>query len=156
MHNATYIFRGPRLAAVFVSILVAALAVALMSVRASVSEASGCTNASIAGAYGLTATGTIFGPNGTHSGIALVGRTVYDGHGGLTGTQTDSQDGSIERFTLAGTYSVQPDCTGTQSFTFRPGGEMVHADFVVVADSHAIFFVDTDPGVVLTVSATRQ
>jgi hypothetical protein len=98
-------------------ILVAALA--LVSVRASVSEASGCTNASIAGAYGLTATGTLFGPNGTRSGIALVGRTVYDGQGGLTGTQTDSIDGTMERVALAGTYAVQPDCTGSETFTFR-------------------------------------
>src|SRR5437899_449734 len=41
--------------------------------RANVSEASGCTNASISGAYGLTATGTLFGPNSTSGGIALVG-----------------------------------------------------------------------------------
>jgi hypothetical protein len=135
-------------------ILVAALA--LVSVRASVSEASGCTNASITGAYGLTATGTLFGPNGTRSGIALVGRTVYDGQGGLTGTQTDSIDGTMERVALAGTYAVQPDCTGSETFTFRPSGEVVHADFVVVAQSHAILFIDTDSGVMLTVTATRQ
>ena len=131
----------PRRAAVLPLILVAALA--LMSVRASVSDASGCTNASIAGAYGLTATGILFGPNGTRRGIALLGRSVYDGQGRLTGTQTDSIDGTIEQFTLAGTYAVQPDCTGSETFTFIPSGEVVHADFVVVAQSHAIVLIDT-------------
>jgi hypothetical protein len=33
---------------------------------------------------------------------------------------------------------------------------VVHADFVVVEQSHAILFIDTDPGVMLTVTATRQ
>jgi len=137
-------------------LLMVLAALTLASVRASVSEASGCTNASIAGAYGLTATGTLFGPNGTRSGIALLGRSVYDGQGRLTGTQTDSIDGTIEQFTLAGTYAVQPDCTGSETFTFIPSGEVVHADFVVVAQSHAIVFIDTDAGTMLTVRATRQ
>jgi hypothetical protein len=129
---------------------------ALASVRSSVSEASGCTNATIAGAYGLTATGTLFGPNGARSGIALLGRSVYDGQGRLTGTQTDSIDGTLEQFTLAGTYAVQPDCTGSEAFTFTSSGEVVHANFVVVAQSHAILFIDTDAGTLLTVTATRQ
>ena len=131
-------------------------ALALASPLTSVSEASGCTNASIAGAYGLTATGALFGPNGTRSGIALLGRSLYDGQGRLTGTQTDSIDGTIEQFTLAGTYAVQPDCTGSETFTFIPSGEVVHADFVVVAQSHAIILIDTDAGTMLTVTATRQ
>ena len=154
MLNLTHAARRTRWAAALALTLLALLA--LSSVRASVSEASGCTNASIAGAYGLTATGALFGPNSTRSGIALVGRTVYDGQGGLSGTQTDSIDGSIERVTLTGTYAVQSDCTGSETFTFRPSGEVVHADFVVVAQSHAILFIDTDSGTMLTVTATRQ
>jgi hypothetical protein len=101
-------------------------------------------------------TGAIFAPNGTRSDIALIGRTVYDGQGGLSGTQTDSIGGTFERDTLVGTYAVRPDCTGSETFTFSPSGEVVHADFVVVAQSHAILFIDTDPGVMLTVTATRQ
>ena len=154
MWNVRHTVRRPRWVAVLPLIFLAALALA--SPLASVSEASGCTNASIAGAYGLTATGILFGPNGTRRGIALLGRSVYDGQGRLTGTQTDSIDGTIEQFTLAGTYAVQPDCTGSETFTFIPSGEVVHAEFVVVAQSHAIAFIDTDAGTMLTVTATRQ
>jgi hypothetical protein len=154
MPNLKYTSHRARWTAVTALMVLAALAFA--SVRAGVSEASGCTNASIAGPYGLTATGTLFGPNSTHSGIALVGRSVYDGQGRLTGTQTDSIDGTIEQFTLAGTYAVQPDCTGSETFTFIPSGEVVHADFVVVAQGHTILLIDTDAGTMLTVTATRQ
>ncbi len=122
MWNVRHTVRSPRWTVVMPLMVLAALTLA--SVRASVSEASGCTNASIAGAYGLMATGSLFGSNGTPSGIALLGRSVYDGQGRLTGTQTDSIDGTIEQFTLAGTYAVQPDCTGSETFTFIPvGGE---------------------------------
>jgi hypothetical protein len=154
MWNAILVLRRPHwVAAPPLALLVV---LALISPQATVSEASGCTNATIAGAYGLTATGSIFAPSGTRSDIALVGRTVYDGQGGLSGAQTDSIDGTLERDTLAGTYTVRPDCTGSETFTFSPSGEVVHAEFVVVAQSHAILFIDTDPGVVLTVTATRQ
>jgi hypothetical protein len=154
MWNFRHTLRSPRWTVLMPLVVLAALALA--SVRVGVSEASGCTNASIAGAYGLTATGTLFAPNGSRSGIALVGRSVYDGQGRLAGTQIDSIDGTIERFTLTGTYAVQPDCTGSETFTFFPSGEVVHADFVVVAQSHAIAFIDTDAGTMLTVTATRQ
>jgi hypothetical protein len=154
MWLAKHAFRGGRL---IVVITITGLAVlTLASGRVGVTEASGCTNASIAGGYGLTATGAVFGPNGARSGIALVGRSVYDGQGRLTGTQTESVDGTVEQFTLAGIYAVQPDCTGSETFTFVPGGEVVHADFVVVAQSRAILFIDTDTGTMLTVTATRQ
>jgi len=133
-----------------------ATVLALLLRLATISEASACTNATIAGAYGLTATGAIFAPNGARGDIALLGRTLYDGQGGLTGMQIDSTDGTLERDTLAGTYTVRPDCTGSETFTFSPSGEVVHADFVVVEQSHAILFIDTDPGVMLTVTATRQ
>jgi hypothetical protein len=154
MWNVRRTVRSPRWTVATPLMVLAALTLA--SVRANVSEASGCTNASISGACGLTATGTLFGPNGTSSGIALVGRSVYDGQRRLTGAQTDNIDGALERDTLAGTYVVRPDCTGSETFTFSPSGEVVHADFVVVAQSHAIVFIDTDPGVMLTVTATRQ
>jgi hypothetical protein len=132
------------------------MVLALTLPRATVTEASGCTNATISGAYGLTATGAIFAPNGARSDIALVGRTVYDGQGGLSGTQIDSIQGTLEHDTLTGIYMVRPDCTGSETFTFSPSGEVVHADFVVVAQNHTVLFIDTDPGVMLTVTATRQ
>jgi hypothetical protein len=96
MWNVRHTPCRPRWAAVLPVILVAALA--LVSVRASVSEASGCTNASIAGAYGLTATGTLFGPNGTRSGIALVGRRPLSSNWTETYAKDSSQAGGVRRW----------------------------------------------------------
>ena len=39
---------------------------------------------------------------------------------------------------------MRPGWTGSETFTFRPSGEVVDADFVVVAGTQAIAFIDTN------------
>jgi hypothetical protein len=116
----------------------------------------GCTNGSLAGEYGFKGNGTVVLPNGTDADVATVGRTVFDGRGKLTGTDTSSFNGQIAHETSTGTYTVRPDCTGSETFTLSPSGTVVHADFVLVDKGQQAFFVDTDPGFVLTVTASRQ
>jgi hypothetical protein len=115
MRTFSVVQRQPRWAALLLVAPATVLAVLLPD--ATISQASACTNATIVGAYGLTATGAIFAPNGARADIALLGRTLYDGQGGLTGIQIDSTNGTLERDTLAGTYTVRPDCTGSETFT---------------------------------------
>jgi hypothetical protein len=136
---------------------VVGLAVGVSLVPLTVSEArdDGCSNATLSGAYGFKGNGSVVLPNGSKADVAVVGRTVFDGHGGLSGSDTNSFNGTITRETTTGTYHVNKDCTGSETFTSSSGNK-VNADFVIVENGREAFFIETDPGVVLTVTAERQ
>jgi hypothetical protein len=71
-----------------------------------------CTVAGRAGEYGYTWTGTMFFPTGAVPDTA-VGRNTFDEEGNFEATQTVSRGGTISQLTVKGTYTVNPDCTGT-------------------------------------------
>jgi len=141
---------------VMTAIVIMAL-IAAASLRAQTSDAAGCSEATITGSFGLTADGAGVNPNGSHSDIVFVGRTTYDGHGHLSGIERASVGGAVEPVeSLAGSYHVLADCTGSETFSFADTGQVVHADFVIVNQGAGIMFLDTDPGTLLTVRAVRQ
>jgi hypothetical protein len=73
-----------------------------------------CSNASLAGAWGYTETGTVIAPAPTGPvPAAAVGRYTFDRAGAFSGTQYSSTGGTINEDTKQGTYTVDPDCTGT-------------------------------------------
>jgi len=84
-------------------------------------QGSGCNNGTITGIYMFTITGQILTPPpaaGPATGVAL---TTFDGAGGLTQVDHVLHNGvsPVEAWRPAtGTYTVNPDCTGT--FTFYP------------------------------------
>ena len=125
-----------------------ALTICLGTSLASADDDSGCTAATIAGSYGTLLTGTIvgFGP------IAQVGVATYDGAGHWSRTETTNVNGNtfpIE--TIAGTYNVNADCTGSTQ------DEQGHAStFVIVNHGKEILVLVTDHGVVLTVDQKKQ
>jgi hypothetical protein len=145
-------WRRPLIATAVVS-----LAVGLSLIPLTVSEArdDDCSNTTLTGAYGFKGNGSVVLPNGTKADVAVVGRTVFDGRGGLSGSDTNSFNGTITRETTTGTYHVNKDCTGSETFTSSSGNK-VNADFVIVENGRKAFFIETDPGVVLTVTAERQ
>jgi hypothetical protein len=67
-----------------------------------------CTNASLAGNWVLNGAGTLI-TNGNHT--AEVQRLNFDGNGNMTGTLYTSNQGVLSNTTLAGTYTMNPDCT---------------------------------------------
>lgn len=71
-----------------------------------------CTMAGRAGDYALTWTGTmvLWSSAVPAAGVA---RTTFDDAGNVSGTQTVSKGGTIGKVTIKGTYTVNPDCTGT-------------------------------------------
>lgn len=71
-----------------------------------------CSNASLAGTWGYTETGTVVTPAGAVS-AAAVGRYTFDREGTFSGTQHSSVAGTISQDTKLGTYTVNPDCTAT-------------------------------------------
>jgi hypothetical protein len=102
-----------------------------------------CTAASLKGNYGFTASG--FFPNGAGDApIVASGVATLDGEGTATATITASFDGSVQTFPYTGTYSVNPDCTG--SITATPGSGLASFSIVVVRGGAEILGVDIDPG----------
>jgi hypothetical protein len=77
-----------------------------------------------------------------------VGVATFDGAGNFTQTDNVSINGfpAIVNRPGSGTYSVNADCTGTQ--TLNTGGMLLHNTFVIVGKQS--FSVQTDPGAVIT------
>ena len=103
-------------------------------------------NATLSGTYMSHGTGTVVGLGP----VSAVGTITYDGNGNLINPFTASVNGAIFRgVTQTGTYTVNPDCTGT----VVQGG--AHYDFVVAPDASTVFWIETDAGTVVTGTAVR-
>ena len=124
-----------------------ALAVAPQALKAAEPEAL-CPrqNATLVGTYMSHGTGTVVGVGQ----VAAVGTITYDGHGNLVNPFTLSVNGTVSTFTQSGTYTVNSDCTGT----VVQGGS--HYDFVVSPDASTVFWIETDPGTIITGTASRM
>jgi|SRR5450759_1381555 len=109
-----------------------------------------CSQRALSGHWAFRAEGT--GPFGP---FAVVGLQTFDRDGGLDAVEMLSAGGVTVPSHLHGTYTVGEDCTGTMRTTFDNGmsGTMY---FVVAAGGDQIYALETDPGVMLTVTFTRQ
>ena len=58
--------------------------------------------------------------------------------------------------TLAGTYTVNPDCTGTFTAQISPVRITTHVSFVIDDNGKEFQAIQTDPGVVVTGIGRRQ
>jgi hypothetical protein len=110
-----------------------------------------CSNATLQGSFGYTATGTLLSVPPPFAGpFGEVGRQTFDGRGNTDATATLSANGNVQKVTIQGTYIVNPDCTGTFTLNVSPLGVTAHADFVIDDDGVEIRTIGTDPGVVET------
>jgi len=110
-----------------------------------------CSNASLRGSFGYTGTGTLldsYVPPPLAGPFAEVGRQTFDGKGNTDATATLSANGNIVKVTIAGTYTVNPDCTGTMTLNVSPLGAIVHADLVIGGDGAELRAIVSDSGVV--------
>jgi len=71
-----------------------------------------CTLAGRSGDYAYTWTGTMVPASGPVP-AAAIGRSIFDEAGNMSASQTVSRGGTISQVTVKGTYTVNPDCTGT-------------------------------------------
>ena len=133
--------------------LAASLAQAGSSPRALAAE--GCGQRSLHGAYGYAFQGQVIPPGIPELDTAVAGRIVSDGTGGLLGYEWASTNGAQETVTFTGTYSIQPDCTGTAALV-NSNGRTDHITLGLVEGGQEFNFTVTDPGVVLTGLAARQ
>ena len=69
-----------------------------------------CTNATSAGTFGFTTSGTLILPTGP-APVAAVGAITFDLNGNATGNQDRSVGGAFAHETINGVLSVNHDCT---------------------------------------------
>ncbi len=105
-----------------------------------------CTTGTLKGQYVFTGRGFIEklepGVQRMHYGIF-----IFDGAGKFTGKQSSSRSGKIGREKLAGTYTMEADCSGTMSFGsyLNPGGQ-IHWDVYVTSDGRKGHMIRMDEG----------
>ena len=117
--------------------------------------AEGCGLQSLRGGYGFAFEGQVAPSAAAEFDLAGAGRILFDGHAGLSGREAASTNGAQETLTFTGTYTVQPDCSGTATIA-NSNGRTDHITFGLVEGGQEFNFRDTDPGVVLTGQASRQ
>ena len=139
------------------SILGVILCSALLGVAQS-AHANKCTMSNVAGRYGYTTTGTVVSPPvGPFVGVGEIRLTES---GTLSGTQTTSIGGNVASGEIVqGTFTVNPDCTGTMTVSIFRGSTLVRtAQLNLVWDDNrkearAIFL---NPGTSITIQAKRM
>lgn len=103
-----------------------------------------CTLATVNGTYGYAVQGWLFPPTYPALGAeSAAGQFTTDGAGHLSGAETVAAFLQIVPEGLNGTYTVNPDCTGTTTLTDSQG-VAGHFHFVVTPDGRQIFSIETD------------
>ncbi len=134
----------------------------MLATGISAAKADGCSNATLKGGYAFSLQGELLGvlqgstvlpfsaPLLTN-GVAM---TEFDGNGNLTQVDYVVRNGTLAatpstpltengfRSEETGTYSVAPDCTGTEVIKF-PDSSEIDLAIVVGADGHSIKTVVT-------------
>jgi hypothetical protein len=124
------------------------------------SDSPACNNKLIAGNYGFTLEGNKLGGLGPVGPMVGVAMTQFNGEGKLTQIDTVVINGVVTSdftHTLAtGTYTVNPDCTGTFTLIFTDGRLPVVVNFVVVENGSEIDTVVISSGGNQGIVATRS
>ena len=115
-----------------------------------------CSNYTIQGRYAFTIHGTIFLPNGGTILIDGIALQTFDGRGNVTQVDAVADNGNLAPGWRpgAGSYSVNPDCTGTETLVV-PGMPDLHLQMIVAQGGNTIHQVVTDPGGATTANGER-
>jgi hypothetical protein len=142
------IMKRSTIAKTFVAAVVTALALGIAP--AAKAQNRGCSNLTLKGTYADKDTGFITGA-GQFAGVNI---ETFDGNGGLTGSGFSSVNGAISSGTYSGTYTVNPDCTGTYTVEFS-GIPPIHAFFVLDEGGNELQVLITDSGNTITCVAKK-
>lgn len=109
----------------------------------------GCSNASLNGTFAVTTTGfAVAAPDPVGPAFGQISMQTFDGNGATTNAGMSNANGKVGQANNTGTYTVNPDCTGTFTLTVAQG----HSTwFFVIADNwNEIRAICVDPFAVLT------
>ncbi len=121
-------------------------AAALVLAVAPAANAQSCSTATIKGVFARTDNGWVIGQNGTAMPLAGISLMTFDGNGRWTSTGTGKLNGNVSESTSSGTYTVNPDCTGSYEPDTAPAGRTGKANLVVVLEGKEIQILPMDPG----------
>jgi hypothetical protein len=111
---------------------------------------STCTDAAIKGTFGFQGGGF----NSSLVPKAFEGQVTLDGAGKLTGTETASAGGTIVSGPISGTYTVNSDCTGSVSVSFKT--KNFTSNFVIVNGDKSALEISTESGDITTTTVAKQ
>ena len=119
-------------------------------------HASACSNSTIRGTYASTIHATIFFPDGSTLLLDGLLKQTFDGNGNFTQVDAVAANGNLTPGWRpgSGTYSVNPDCTGTQTIVI-PGNPDLHTQFIVSQSGNMIRGMVIDPGFASTAEGER-
>jgi hypothetical protein len=132
------------------------LTLALAASSTLTAHAGACSNSTIQGTYAFTIHGQVFLPHGSTLLIDGLAKTTFDGNGNLTQLDAIAVNGNVAPgwASNTGTYSVNPDCTGT--FTVTNGNQPpVHLQMIVAQSGNTIHDMVIDPGFATTAEGER-
>jgi hypothetical protein len=142
------------------AIALATLLISGIAPQAQAGDGKGCSNASLTGTFVFTAAGFLVAPPQFAGPFAGVGTQTFDGNGGTTATETVSQKGNILNVTITGTYTINPDCTGSMTLNITSQNPPVsltnHLSFAIDDNGAEFRAIQTDPGVVVTGTGRKQ
>ena len=114
-----------------------------------------CSNRTLSGDYGAQVIGTILGPDLRVRAVAMA---HYDGNGNFTQVDFAVVNGvaqSTEWRPGSGTYTVNPDCTGSAVLIPTPGAAPIFQHFVIVNNGKEILGV-VDAGAITVIAKRVQ
>jgi hypothetical protein len=115
----------------------------------------GCSIASLNGTFAYTSTG--FGVTSPAPPEAEVGTQTFDGRGNTTAAATlVDANGGVHQLTITGTYTVNPDCTGTFTLLVAQFGVTVPVFFVLDDNLNGFQAIQTGGHGVVTRMGRRQ
>jgi hypothetical protein len=103
-----------------------------------------CNPASLVGPYAFQLTGTT-DISGTLKPTASLGRIIFDGEGGLSGTASAAFSGLLLGNPVTGTYEAKADCSVTWKLQ-DDSGAFQHFSGTYSTDGTRVQFKQTDPG----------
>ncbi len=119
-----------------------------------------CGNSALQGTYGALGWGFAAPPGQTPLPFAQIGLLSFDGIGGVTNKVTRSNNGIISRGNDVGSYTINPDCTGTITILtpnppFQLTFDLVIADLQGPKIANEFYYIATTPGGVVVSSARK-
>jgi hypothetical protein len=110
-------------------------------------ESRDCSNRTLKGTWANSIHGKLFLPDGSTLLIDGIVKTTYDGEGNFTQVDAVADNGNITPGWRpgSGTYTVNPDCTGTSTVVV-PGMPDLHMQFIVSPSGNTSHFVIVDRG----------